>query len=138
MDRSSLNQPMEVSRDNHWNWTDSSSLRDIPFTGTPGPSDAARRCVTPAEFLGLFLSVSVVESLVTETNRYAAESRHKTPSSMSWVPVTEKEMSAFLGLQIAMGVANVKFTSASVTVLQFGIRKPLYKLTFHYEKTCIL
>lgn len=35
------------------------------------------------------------------------QSRHDTPSTMSWVPVTRQEMAAFLGLHIAMGVANL-------------------------------
>lgn len=59
---------------------------DIPFTGMLGPSDAARHCVTPADFLGLFFSDTVLYMLVLETNNYAM---------------------FFGGLQIAMGVADL-------------------------------
>ena len=100
--------PPQVDNDVDWNWQKATFTRkDIPFTGASGPSAAAQNCITPADFFSLFFTDSVIDNLVVETNRYAEQSRNEKPSAMSWKPVDRDDMTAFIGLTIAMGVCDL-------------------------------
>ncbi|XP_012937104.1 piggyBac transposable element-derived protein 4-like [Aplysia californica] len=59
------------------------------------------------EYFKLFFPVEVVESMVTETNRYAhqvLDGQGDTYRKDQWFDTTEDEMRAFIGLQICMGL----------------------------------
>lgn len=82
-----VNQP-SVAPGDQWNWEKEFNLKDIPVTGMPGPSEVTNHCVIPADFLGLFFSDTVLDTLVFEEINYATRSREDTPSNMSWILVT--------------------------------------------------
>lgn len=54
---------------------------------------------TPIEFFSQFFNDDVMEMIVTETNRYAYQTKTK-----NWEPVTKMEMYSFFGMLILMGV----------------------------------
>jgi len=78
----------------------------FPFTGKPGlnvevPSD-------PLSYFRLFVSDSVIDKIVVETNRYAeqTDTSHTKPFSRAnkWDPVTSDDIFVFLGLIILQGI----------------------------------
>ena len=60
------------------------------------------------DFYELFVDDNMIQLLTTETNRYAQQQRQLHPSNLPWTDVTDAEMKAFLGVNIAMGIANLK------------------------------
>lgn len=85
-----------------------------PFTEQTGPQNAPDRNASPLSYFN-WLSTdeneSVIDILVEETNRYAGQKiadtyEHLKPNSRlnDWEDVTKEEMSAFLGLWLAMGI----------------------------------
>ena len=66
------------------------------------PDDA-----TPLQvFAGVFIE-ELWLPLVTETNSYAKQNRSDSPSSSEWRPVTVKEIKAFIGLCVTMGILQL-------------------------------
>lgn len=65
---------------------------------------------SPFDFCSLFLDDTIIDMLVTETNRYASQlisTPLKTKSRLNrWVDVTAKEMKTFLGICMWMGLTT--------------------------------
>ena len=80
---------------------------NIPFNEVPGPSRVAMLAESLGDFFKLFIPDTLVQSWVTETNRYATQSRIVKPSTMKWSDVTFEEILAYLGMLIAMGLVNL-------------------------------
>lgn len=91
-------------------WGDDSNFKDFPFLGNPGlkinlESDE------PMDFFRLFLTDTLLENIVTETNSYAEElflskqTREKSRIT-DWKPITVTNLQVFLGLWLHMG--NIK------------------------------
>jgi hypothetical protein len=79
----------------------------IPFVEVPGPSRRAHQATTILDIFKLFIPITLVQSWVDETNRYAAVLRTRKPSSMKWVDVSLEELFAYIGMVIAMGLVNL-------------------------------
>ena len=95
-----------------WNWALGEKLPSLPrFGGQPGLKIDLNGQNSPSNYFDLFVDDAIIETIVAETNRYAAQALHgKTlpPSSHSreWTPVTLTEMRAFLGIIVAMGLVQ--------------------------------
>ena len=87
--------------------TEGNSGSSIPFVEVPGPSRQALQASTVMDQFNLFLPLSLVQTWVDETNRYAAELRRRKPSNMKWVNVSLEELLAYIGMVIAMGLVNL-------------------------------
>ncbi|XP_011407403.1 PREDICTED: uncharacterized protein LOC105314748 [Amphimedon queenslandica] len=74
------------------------------FKDEKGPTTALP--ATPLEVFRLFFNSTITELLVTETNRYASlclgEERYE-----SWDPVTEKDIFAYFGVMIVIGLIKL-------------------------------
>ncbi|CAB4002214.1 Hypothetical predicted protein [Paramuricea clavata] len=79
----------------------------VPFVEVPGPSRRALQALTILDILQLLIPITLVQSWVDETNRYAAVLRTRKPSNMKWVDVSVEELFAYIGMVIAMGLANL-------------------------------
>jgi hypothetical protein len=101
-----------------WQTVDSSTDPAMPryeFKGSPGPSQHVRDTLgkdsTVLEFFKLFMSDSVMELIVRETNRYAQQVLSSTaikPQSRlrAWEDVTVDELWCWMALVILQGVVG--------------------------------
>ncbi|XP_068122125.1 piggyBac transposable element-derived protein 4-like [Hyperolius riggenbachi] len=80
----------------------------FPFTGEPGLKVACEHC--PLAYLQLFFSDAVIDKIVVETNRYAAQEiaapRRPLSRTRMWEPITKEDLWWFLGLIILQGVVG--------------------------------
>ncbi|XP_068130827.1 piggyBac transposable element-derived protein 4-like [Hyperolius riggenbachi] len=80
----------------------------FPFTGEPGLKVECDHC--PLAYLQLFFSDAVIDKIVVETNRYAAQEiaapRGPFSRSRMWEPITKEDLWLFLGLIILQGVVG--------------------------------
>ena len=60
----------------------------IPFSGKPGINIRNVAGLTPFGYLQLFLTSTIIDTIVTETNRFASES----PRSENWENLAAKDM----------------------------------------------
>ncbi len=85
---------------------------NFTITATPGPKGAAAALQSeePVDFVELFLTPELIQSIVEQTNLYAQQTisfvTQHTPHShiKSWKPVTVHEMKVFLGLHFLTGI----------------------------------
>ncbi|GFO04148.1 PiggyBac transposable element-derived protein 4 [Plakobranchus ocellatus] len=101
---------------------------ELPFTGNSGVTEQPED-LSPLGFLKLMIDDDMIENIVRETNRYAAESlrgKALTPKSRfkKWVDVTVQEMWTFFGLIIAMGLVVID------DIEEYWSSHPLYDLPF--------
>lgn len=84
----------EVGDGEPLNWQETYEQIDIdPFIQNTGPSHNLPAGSSELEYFKLFFSDSMIDNLVTETNRYATQNG---PDPL-WTETTRAEMSAFLG-----------------------------------------
>src|SRR6218665_986120 len=91
-------------------WKSSFSQKELPkfdFLEEPGPARTVRGCVTPLDCFSLFFTSTIWNILVEQTNLYYRQSAAAKPSPMPWNDVDLKEIQAFIGLIIAMGVVRM-------------------------------
>ena len=74
---------------------------DLPFLAPQGPSSIAKDQKLPLDYFYLLLGDTFFHFLQEETIRYA---RQKGNQEFN---VTPNEMSAFVGINIAMGIVNM-------------------------------
>ena len=79
----------------------------IPFVEIRGLSRQALQLSTIMDVFNLFILLTLVQTWVDETNRYAAEIRNRKPSNMKWINVSLKELLAYIEMVIAMGLVNL-------------------------------
>lgn len=84
---------------------------NIPLNKLPGPSRVAMMAESLSDHVTLFIPDTLGQSWVTESNRYARQSRIAEPSTMKWSDVTFEEILACLGVVIAMGLVNLSSIS---------------------------
>ena len=89
----------------------------------PGPQLISTATYSPLQLFQLFFSISVVTSIVDNTNRYAAK-RKKAGAKFAWTPLTVTEFYAFVALIIHMGLVNLK------TLADYWSQKQGYRLGF--------
>ena len=89
-----------------------SKSTDFNFSEQTGLRDHNLRAnlKEPVDFMSLFLTDSLVDMVVTETNRFAEQARVANPNASEhsfqnqWTPVDRIEMKKFLGLTFLMGL----------------------------------
>ena len=66
---------------------------------TPGPSQPVDTSMSASELFTRYFTDEVWQSIVDETNRYAASCRQKLiDHSRPWTPVTVADIKAFIGM----------------------------------------
>ena len=83
-------------------WSSVPTTVDVrPFIQPVGP----KVCIpdSPLDIFSLFFTTAVIQHLVTETNRYAAQCLDGSDKQWS---TDEKEMKAYLGFRILMGIVR--------------------------------
>ena len=93
-------------------WQEGGFTRRTPlnFRGVGGAAVQHPPEASPGMYFEMFWTVAMWLHLVTETNRYADQERQRKPpppSAPIWMPVTVREMKAFVGLCFAMGVLRL-------------------------------
>ena len=99
-------------------WTEGSidpQFPDFQPKADPGPKVSLRKQdPRPLDFFKLFIPVTLVQHIVTETNRYAKafldrkkETLRPNSRFRKWKDTTENEMWAFFGVIIAMSIVRV-------------------------------
>lgn len=73
----------------------------------PEPSRVAMLAESLGDHFKLFIPDTLVQSCVTETNRYARQSTIVKPSTMKWSDVNFGEILAYLGMPIALALVNL-------------------------------
>ncbi|XP_063380254.1 piggyBac transposable element-derived protein 4-like [Cydia fagiglandana] len=101
-------QPSRAASTTRWT-TNSSSMRDFPFTKTnellvPEPAN-------PRGYLDLFLTDDYLQKIVDCTNRQAEKlknsSKHRKGRIINWKPLTLEEFKIFIGLVYHSGTAKM-------------------------------
>ena len=99
-------------------WTDTAPdgnyrPKDIPFRGVHGLRNPMPQDAEPIDYFKLYFTDAVIDIIYKETNRYAqqyiaANGPNLRPKSIvhSWTPTDAKEIKAFLGLCILMGIIS--------------------------------
>ena len=95
-----------------WKWNteiDSTTLSPLPtFVGNlPGPKSEAIGVRSQLECFQLFLSSEVYDELLTQSNLCAEQQRAAKNDNTPWSPISKKELLAFIGVIIAMGVIQL-------------------------------
>ena len=88
-------------------------------------------------FFGLLFSISFVDLIVVETNRYARQNLANNADRLAkWVDTTVKEIKAFLGLAIMMGINSLPQLAMywSENIGNAGVQSVMTKNRF--EKLC--
>ena len=148
-------QPLGVNEDEDDDNDDGSSLasnrplwsegttaaQNLPFTGKSGLL-VEMDDTTPLDYLKLMVSDDMVDTLVTETNRYAQQTlRNKQLSPKSrfhrWVDVTGAEMWAFLGLIVSMGLIVIDYLEDYWST-DCMYKLPFYSAVMKKERFCLI
>lgn len=94
---------------------DNYEMPELPNMFLPDPIPAQRPNIDaiPVNYFDYFTTTensSLIDILVTETNRYATQSIQQPLSAHSrmrdWVPTDRTEMRAFIGIMMAMGLVK--------------------------------
>ena len=83
----------------------SSGQRTVDFTQSVGPTMTLPGTATAGKFFSLLFTITMIDHIVAETNKYAQQNPPCT--SYLWYPVTHDELKAFLGTLIAMGIKRL-------------------------------
>ena len=100
-------QPAGNVENTNWEYTNTFTPRDIPFTETERLLCWLPPSPTPLDFVDCYLTPEFYDILVTETNRYASQFIRDNPNSAvsgSWKDVTANEMTTFLGVILLIGI----------------------------------
>ena len=62
---------------------------------------------SPLDFFFLFFSYEMFKNIADQTNLYQVQLTNLKPSPMIWMATTAEEIMAFIGVNIAMGIANL-------------------------------
>ena len=98
-------QPAGNVENTNWEYTNTFTPRDIPFTETERLLCRLPPSPTPLDFVDCYLTPELYDILVT--NRYASQFIRDNPNSPvcgSWKDVTANEMKTFLGVILLMGI----------------------------------
>ncbi|XP_071509821.1 piggyBac transposable element-derived protein 4-like [Diadema antillarum] len=88
----------EWSRDLH-------SFLARSFSGPPpGPTTKLNEMSTVLDFFFLLFPLTLIQHLVQETNRYAAQKRQANPNLPRWQPVSVEEMKCYLGIRLYLSI----------------------------------
>ncbi|XP_072164713.1 piggyBac transposable element-derived protein 4-like [Diadema setosum] len=88
----------EWSRDLH-------SFLARSFSGPPpGPTTKLNETSTVLDFFFLLFPLTLIQHLVQETNRYAAQKRQANPNLPRWQPVSVEEMKCYLGIRLYLSI----------------------------------
>ncbi|KAK9695294.1 Transposase IS4 [Popillia japonica] len=97
----------------NWEAVTGKSLKTFPFTTPSGCIDSVREMVdkAPIDFFNLFIDDEVINLMVVEINRYAAQKLNNLellPHTRirQWKGVTSQEMKKILGIHIWMGLCR--------------------------------
>ena len=77
-----------------------------PFTAVTGPVSHVPDNKSAIDFFHLMFPESLIETIVTETNRYARQCTAVKPDA-KWYDTTLAEMKAYLGLHIIFGIKQL-------------------------------
>ena len=100
------------SRDRGWSNVFTPRQNTVPFSGNVGPTFRRNRLpddVRPIDVFELFFDGDVIDLFVEQTNanrhrkKAAQPHQHKTP----WTDTTSREMKAFFGIVISMGIVRL-------------------------------
>lgn len=89
-------------------WSD--QLEDFnidEFSGQQGMKFNVPDNPSPNDFFSQLFGDSVIDTIVTETNRYARQKLANTPRLEKWKDMTNRELKAYFGLCIFMGINNL-------------------------------
>ncbi|XP_058627659.1 uncharacterized protein LOC131537949 [Onychostoma macrolepis] len=89
----------------------------------PGPQLAVDRSYSPLQLFQLFFTISVLETIVKNTNSYGAM-RSSAGKKFHWVPLTVSEFLAYISLVLYMGLVKVK------TYVDYWAKKPIYSFPY--------
>ena len=95
-----------------WTWssTQDSSSNSSSLTysgGVPGPTGLAVGVVDPVDCFQLFMTSDFYDEILTQTNLYADQQREAQNDTSMWTPISKKELMAFVGINIAMGIISL-------------------------------
>ena len=76
-----------------------SGRQEIKFNVSDNPS--------PNDFFSQLFGDSIIDTIVTETNRYARQKLADTPRLEKWKDITNRELKAYFGICIIMGINNL-------------------------------
>jgi hypothetical protein len=75
------------------------------FTQSPGPNHALPLDSNVLDYFLLLVRPGIFQSMVIETNRYAEQCQLAAGrQDNNWVPTTESEMRAYIGMNVVMGI----------------------------------
>ncbi|XP_076138380.1 uncharacterized protein LOC143121696 [Alosa pseudoharengus] len=77
------------------------------FTRKPGVKQPIPADASPLDVFSCIFTDELWDMLVTETNRYAEQTRGQTPANSKWSPVSKTEMKTFVGLCLAFGILKL-------------------------------
>ncbi|KAG1927364.1 piggyBac transposable element-derived protein 4-like [Pimephales promelas] len=77
------------------------------FTRKAGVKQPIPMDATPLDVFSSIFTDELWDMLVTETNRYAEQTRGQTPTNSKWKPVSKTEMKTFVGLCLAFGILKL-------------------------------
>ena len=78
----------------------------LPFSGITGPVRNTPQGQETLLYFNLFFTDKIIEDIVLESNRYRNQAQLQQPSKRTCKPIVKEEISAFIGLTIAMGIAK--------------------------------
>ncbi len=79
----------------------------------------------PAEIFGLFFTDELLEQIVASSNLYASQTQTAS-QAISWRKITKKELKAYIGFCILMGVAKLP------SIADYWQKDPIY----NYQPIC--
>ena len=118
----SSTQPAAVA--DNWTTVDESP-REHPFQGDPGVKATLPSWTEPYTIFRLFFTSALLQLIVDETNRYAAEMAPKTKTV--WSAVSEDDVMCFIALMLLMGIVRKPSmslywaTDATTSTPYFGV-----------------
>lgn len=74
----------------------------FPFIGNPGCTFAMHSNPNEFDYYNLFFDDDVINLIVTESNRYAQQTRKVT--AKPWIPITNNELHIYLAIKILQGM----------------------------------
>ncbi|KAL1268600.1 hypothetical protein QQF64_033963 [Cirrhinus molitorella] len=89
----------------------------------PGPQLVMDRIYSPLQLFQLFFTVSVVDTMVKNTNAFA-RMRSEAGKRFIWLPVKVQELYSYIGLVIYMGLLGAK------NIIDYWSGKEIYRLPF--------
>lgn len=110
--KSNKNIQHQKGNDGNSDWQDVTGIfvnpnQSVPFLEYSGLSRNAASAKSPLDFFFLFFSYEMFKNIAQQTNLYQGQMTNLKPSPMKWLATTAEEMMAFIGMNIAMGIANL-------------------------------